>query len=240
MVMPVRSAACTRRAFLAALAVASTRRVSAAAMNDTVFELRDYTLHSGQREILIELFEREFVESQEALGANVVGTYRNLDAPDHFVWLRSFAEMETRLRALTAFYSGPVWRAHRDVANATMIDSNNVHLLGPIGGAPPTPQRRLAVGSRERHGSMFVVDVYQQASETAAAFHAKAARDRQVIATFATLRTPNDFPALPVRDDVVFVALRRFDSVAAHLPIANLPAPAETLRLQPTARSLLR
>ena len=31
-----------------------------------VLELRQYTLKPGMRDILIELFEREFVESQEA------------------------------------------------------------------------------------------------------------------------------------------------------------------------------
>ncbi|RZL06943.1 MAG: NIPSNAP family protein, partial [Rubrivivax sp.] len=38
-------------------------------MNESpIVELRRYTLHPGQRDTLIELFEREFVESQEALG----------------------------------------------------------------------------------------------------------------------------------------------------------------------------
>jgi hypothetical protein len=31
-------------------------------------ELRQYTLHPGKRDVLIDLFDREFVESQEALG----------------------------------------------------------------------------------------------------------------------------------------------------------------------------
>ncbi|HJV62705.1 MAG TPA: hypothetical protein VJ743_17285, partial [Albitalea sp.] len=51
-----------------------------------VIELRQYTLHRGRRETLISLFEREFVESQEALGMHVLGTFRDLDAMDRFVW----------------------------------------------------------------------------------------------------------------------------------------------------------
>ena len=31
-----------------------------------IVELRQYTLHPGQRDVLIDLFDREFVESQEA------------------------------------------------------------------------------------------------------------------------------------------------------------------------------
>ena len=48
-----------------------------------------------------------------------------------FVWLRGFDGMEARKDALTAFYDGPVWAAHRDAANATMIDSDDVLLLKP-------------------------------------------------------------------------------------------------------------
>jgi hypothetical protein len=39
--------------------------------------------------------------------------------------------MTSRAKALTDFYSGPVWKAHREAANATMIDSDNVLLLRP-------------------------------------------------------------------------------------------------------------
>ena len=39
--------------------------------------------------------------------------------------------MATRAQALEAFYDGPVWKEHRDAANATMIDSDNVLLLRP-------------------------------------------------------------------------------------------------------------
>src|SRR5919199_1692664 len=88
-----------------------------------VLELRQYTLHPGRRDELIELFDREFVESQEAVGAQVLGQFRDLDDQDRFVWLRGFADMATRGRALPAFYGGPVWREHSAKANATMIDS---------------------------------------------------------------------------------------------------------------------
>jgi hypothetical protein len=78
----------------------------------TVIELRQYTLHPGQRDVMIALFEREFIESQEALGMQVLGTFRDLDKPDRFVWIRGFTDMTARANALEAFYDGPVWRAH--------------------------------------------------------------------------------------------------------------------------------
>ena len=41
-----------------------------------VFELRQYTLKPGQRDVLIELFDREFIETQEAAGMHVCGQFR--------------------------------------------------------------------------------------------------------------------------------------------------------------------
>ena len=100
----------------------------------SVVELRQYTLHDGTRERLIKLFEDEFIESQEALGIRVIGPFRDLEDSNRFVWLRGFPDMNERGRMLGAFYGGPVWQAHCDAANATMIDSDNVLLLRPTPG----------------------------------------------------------------------------------------------------------
>src|SRR5258708_2755078 len=55
-----------------------------------IVELRQYTLHPGKRDVLIDLFDREFVESQEALGIKVIGQFRDVGNPNRFVWLRGF------------------------------------------------------------------------------------------------------------------------------------------------------
>jgi NIPSNAP len=62
-----------------------------------VVELRQYTLRPGQREVLVELFDRELVASQEAVGMRIIGQFRDLDRPDRFGWLRGFADMDSRL-----------------------------------------------------------------------------------------------------------------------------------------------
>src|SRR5436190_23697235 len=69
-----------------------------------VVELRQYTLHPGMRDTLIELFDREFVESQEALGMKIIGQFRDADNPNRFVWLRGFRDMPSRAQALKDFY----------------------------------------------------------------------------------------------------------------------------------------
>src|SRR5437660_10877146 len=119
-----------------------------------VVELRQYTLHSGKRDVLIDLFDREFVETQEAVGIKAIGQFRDLDHPDRFVWLRGFPDMTSRAKTLTDFYGGPVWKAHREAANATMIDSDNVLLLRP---ALPTSGFSLENKERSRTGSNEVL-----------------------------------------------------------------------------------
>ncbi|OKJ03350.1 NIPSNAP family protein [Kitasatospora sp. CB01950] len=152
----------------------------------SVVELRQYTLHPGARDALIDLFEREFVTGQQAVGITLGGRFRDLDHPDRFVWLRAFPDMAHRRRALEAFYTGPVWRAHRDEANATMIDSDDVLLLrGP--GFLPDP------GATEVQATIC-------RPPTATAFDAWA--DRHLHPRHALHRTEhavNDFPRLPVR-----------------------------------------
>ena len=92
--------------------------------DDAVVELRQYTLQPGQRDVLIELFERELIETQEAVGMHVIGHFRDLDAPDRYVWLRGFPSMDARRDALQAFYFGPVWQQHR---NAAMLSKRASH-----------------------------------------------------------------------------------------------------------------
>src|SRR5260370_2438825 len=70
-----------------------------------ILELRQYTLHPGQRDVLIELFERAFIETQEAVGAAVIGQFRDLEDPNRFVWLRGFPDMENLLAPSQAFYA---------------------------------------------------------------------------------------------------------------------------------------
>jgi hypothetical protein len=128
-----------------------------------VVELRQYTLRPGQRDVLIELFDRELVESQEAEGMAIVGQFRDLDDPDRFVWIRGFGDMPSRARALAAFYGGPAWKAHRAEANATMIDSDNVLLLRPVSassGFPAPTAARLPVGVTSAGPSRILVTLY--------------------------------------------------------------------------------
>ena len=231
-----------------------------------VVELRQYTLHPGQRDVLADLFDREFVESQEALGMRVLGQFRDLDDADRFVWLRSFADMRARAAALETFYGGPVWAAHRAAANATMIDSDDVLLLRPAwpgAGATLDAARRAPVGATALPHGVLEATVYSLA-EAASADLVALVRDRLSAAwkaagadlrgCYVTESAPNDFPRLPVREgEHVLVVLAMFASEVAQREFAArgasqrgsselsrfLDAPPRTLRLAPTARSAM-
>jgi hypothetical protein len=202
-------------------------------INHTVFELRRYRLRQGKRETLIDLFDREFLEAQEAARMGILGQFRELDDPDSFVWVRSFANMDTRAVSLSDFYGGPVWKMHGPAANATMLNSDNILLLRPIGSGSI-----FAASDRERPGNnavaispgVFTVTICSLAPNTEAQFAAgfeKMARPlleksgARIDATFVTERSANSFPRLPVREgETVFVWFASFaneQSYAAHL-----------------------
>lgn len=225
-----------------------------------IVELRQYELRPGQRDVLIELFDRELVESQEAVGMQLIGQFRDLDRPDHFVWLRGFADMEHRRQGLEAFYGGPVWKAHRDAANATMIDSDDVLLLRPLpstAGFDPLPARPapgvqipasvVAVTICSLDGPVDVATVEREL------LPALATAGSPPLAMFVEEASENTFPALPVRTGehvLVWIQrvstrqsleaqLRASSEIARDLLPTLIAAPVR-LRLQPTPRSRLR
>lgn len=206
---------------------ASSLRGAAPGRQSSIVELRQYTLRPGQRDVLIELFERAFVESQESLGMQILGTFRDLDNPDRFVWLRGFVDLAARGPALKAFYEGPVWQAHRNAANATMADSDDVLLLRvarPGSGLAPSAPPRAPAGSPHVPAGLVVANIYyfqEAVPETFVEFFDATARPALVAAgipvngSYVTETGPNDFPRLPIREhDRVFVWLSIFPSVA--------------------------
>lgn len=244
-------------------------------MNDAVevepapplLELRQYLLRTGRRDELIDLFDREFIESQEACGIRVVGQFRDIDRPNHFVWLRAFTDGDRRAESLAAFYGGPVWGRFGPAANVTMIDSDDVLQLRPhrqarreLEIAPPA--RR---GQRPARGVVAILVAHRRGGHEAQC-------DRLLMPTlerfeknvgligrgiYETDATPNGFPALPVRraNSLVWIGSGRdladLDRAAQELvPVrADLSDRCaehdideiriDLLRLVPTARSSL-
>ena len=236
----------------------------------SVVELRQYTLHDGTRERLIDLFENEFIETQEALGIRVIGPFRDLEDANRFVWLRGFPDMDERGRMLSAFYEGPVWRAHRDAANATMIDSDNVLLLRPTHGrlANPAVANGFDMGSFGRD-ALVVANIHYVDSSAIGGFARFFEKTMipvltntggHVVAAFETEAAANTFARLPVREgETVFIwlaafrdtrqfeehvtALRDLPDWRKHAPqdvLRQFSRKPEVLKLAPTPRSKLQ
>lgn len=226
-----------------------------------VVELRQYTMKPGRRDDLIALFEQHFIESQEAAGMTVLGQFRDRRRPDRFVWLRAFPDMPSRHAALHGFYDGPVWAAHREAANATMLDSDDVHLLRPIGG---NTGFRLNVSDRPaagegRAGDVVLAAIHPLPQPADAFLQSQFERDLmprlrehgvRIEAMFVTESSPNTYTQLPVREGehvlVWFGALERRElpspdwtmQLASALVVPGHEPPM-VMELEPTPRSLL-
>ncbi|MDB5041145.1 MAG: family containing protein [Candidatus Eremiobacteraeota bacterium] len=229
-----------------------------------VVELRRYAMRPGCRDTLIALFERAFIDSQEAAGMVPVGHYRDLDDPESYVWFRGFPRRERRHDALHEFYTSPTWLEHRGDANATLLDSDNVLLLrnARSGSGFDLDGLTRPNGTESIAESFVVVFLFMLDGPPGAALldafeHAVIAVVRSHasrVAAFVTDEHPNDYPRLPVREGewaavVTGVAADANALAACVRAVEELDLPPavgphvvsrETLRLAPASRSLLR
>ncbi|MDB5095023.1 MAG: hypothetical protein JWO85_3124 [Candidatus Eremiobacteraeota bacterium] len=229
-----------------------------------VVELRRYAMRPGCRDTLIALFERAFIEGQEAAGMVPVGHYRDLDDEDRYVWFRAFPQRAKRHDALHAFYTSATWLENRNEANATLLDSDDVLLLRDArAGSGFDLQGLVRPAGAERQAESFVavfvfmldghadedfVSAFEAGIVPAVRAHA------QRVAAFVTDEHPNDYPRLPVREGewaavVTGVAANADELAACVRAVEDLELPdtvdrrvvsRETLRLVPASRSLLR
>jgi hypothetical protein len=215
-----------------------------------IVELRQYTLHPNTRETLVRVFEEHFIEAQERYGMRILGQFRDLADPDRFVWIRDFPDMGARTQALEGFYSGPVWKEHSPVANATMIDHTNVLLLRPARpelGFRFDPGLRPPPGAAEIPGGVVAAAIFHLAVPASPAIVASLCEESApgtLLARLVTEPARNPVARLPVREDAnVFVTFTSHPSADAHRPstaTSSIVSHREHLLLEPTRRSFLR
>ena len=197
-----------------------------------IIDLRMYTHQPNRRDDFIKLFEDKFIETQEAVGIQVIGQFYDLDDRNRCIWMRGFNDMPARKESLTAFYSGPVWTDYRNAANATIVDSENVFLLRPV---HPTSgfslqRNRPPLGARAKQSGLVATTIYYFEgpvdSEFITCFENMMSpvlveTGASVLAYFVTEDSPNTYPRLPVREgEYVFVWFAGFpdqDAYKTHL-----------------------
>ncbi len=120
--------------------------------------------------------------------------------------------MASRAKALQDFYGGPVWKAHREAANATMVNSDNVLLLrpaAPMSGFSLENMKRPPVGADNVPSSLIVATIYYFEAPVTGDFvdffeHSLKPIAKSfgaaISAYFVTENSENTFPALPVRE----------------------------------------
>ena len=212
----------------------------------TVLELRQYRMVPGRRDDFVDIFDREFVESQEALGVEVLGQFRDLGNPNRYVWIRRFPDMESRKASLEAFYDGPVWAEHKDAANATMTEWHDVLLLRPVwegGDLNHDANSRAAPGAGASTGGEMTIVVWPFDLPKMAAFiEAFRTACPDALAAYVTDPSENTYPGLPIREgENVFVGVFSGAIDVRVSALADLASGPETaLALAPTPRSALR
>jgi hypothetical protein len=219
-----------RPLLLVLLAASSTAGAADAPSCCRVLELRQYDMQPGGRDVLVGMFEDVFQDAQDAMGMTIAGTFRDEARPDRFVWLRGFTDVESRGRQLDAFYTGPVWKQHRDRARATMLDASNVLLLRPAGEGTGLA---LPPGAPEGEPRVIVATVHSFPGPVPADFPAwfhraavplLAQSGAAVVGQFVTETAPNSYPRLAIREgENVFVWF------AAHADLAAASRPLEAI-----------
>lgn len=74
---------------------------------ERVLELRSYRLYPGKRDEFHRLFEDRALPMLRAAAIDVVAYGPSADSADGYFLMRSFPSLETRRRALDAFYGSP-------------------------------------------------------------------------------------------------------------------------------------
>jgi hypothetical protein len=242
--------------------VGATQAAPAAAA--ALLELRNYRLRRNRRDDLIALFELHFLDAYERAGAPILATFRNLDDPERWVWIRAFRDEAQRTQALQGFYGSDIWISLRSQANATIADVDDAMLLE----GECADRATLAARGMDAPPSNAIYECARFFPRHEMEFHdlSDALAEMTMIvadhggahcARLTSVAPTRLDPKRPLRSERAIVTLTRFADAAGHAAAAKalsrsarwtalearctarLAAPIERLRLQPTRRSAL-
>ncbi|GEO07806.1 NIPSNAP family protein [Segetibacter aerophilus] len=177
--------------------------------NLAVIELRNYLLRPGQRENFTNLFEANFIISQQEAGSCTLGQYKVKGAENHFFWIRGFESMASRNKALNDFYTSIIWKQNRSTANSMILNNDNVHLLKPLNISDSTNEASFNSNWFGRQKGFAVIDFYISNTKLDKLIEFVKKQYSYMLSkanientSFWVSETSiNDFPALPVFQD---------------------------------------
>ena len=199
-----------------------------------VVELRQYVLKPGAADALVEVFEAELVESQEALGMAIGGLFHDRDDADRFVlrglvdgacgatpWVRSTRARLEAARPGRQRHDGRQRRRAAAAADGAAAPGARPGLRAPVGardGLTSGWSSRLAARARPGTCSWLAESVQPLLASALGT----------TVATWRTEPAENTFPALPVRPEHAFVWAATFadhDAYAAALTASTATPP---------------
>ncbi len=101
------------------------------------YEIRHYVARPSRRDDLARYMDETVIPHMTSHGMTVVGSYRDLDKDDTYVWIRGFDNQEHRAASLEAAYGAPVWTEQMRPAIQELMDSTLAHVdvVSPTGDA---------------------------------------------------------------------------------------------------------
>jgi hypothetical protein len=202
-----------------------------------IVDLRDYVLVPGGVDQLVERTERLFFPEQERLGARFLGSFRDADDANRYLFVRGMPDLPTRQRVLTAFYSdGAMWREHRDEVNSWLVDTDNVLLIRPVSepARPGEGSTMVAMWQHLERQPLLAARGEDLRTRMAAAVDAAGGR---LLATFATDPVENNYPRHPIRTGehglvwlATFPSRRAVEIEGFSAPRWLLPTPGSRMR----------
>lgn len=105
-----------------------------------IYEIRHYVARPGRRDDLARDMDETVIPHMMSHGMTVVGSYRDLEKDDTYVWIRGFDNQEQRAASLQAAYGALVWSEQMRPAIQELMDSALAHVdvVSPTGDATTT------------------------------------------------------------------------------------------------------
>jgi quinol monooxygenase YgiN len=98
-----------------------------------LIEIRRYEIVPGRRDEFVEWFERDVRPVMESAGMRIIGHFVDVEDPDAFFYLRSFADEQERDAQYAAVYETDRWREELAPYALALETSSRVETVTPAG-----------------------------------------------------------------------------------------------------------
>ena len=75
-----------------------------------LYELRQYTATTGNRDALVKMMEEEVIPFQVKQGMVILGSFVGEEDPDAYVWIRRFKNEDERKALYASVYESSYWK----------------------------------------------------------------------------------------------------------------------------------